>query len=174
MNMQEATLGITNSPFPVSYDGSGLMFGFACFALIVISSLSMMLASLLANHLWKDRSVGYDAVAALRSLVLAVCITAFIRSAPEVAYNISYAEASVNTLRTILFTKRVCDTVSLIPFIIWVATFWVWYPDIVIKLRSPQSLVWSDHRLASLKRFISIVLLSAALASAVTLGRAIH
>lgn len=174
MNMQEAVLGVNNSPFPVSYDGSGLMFGFASFALIVICSLSMMLGSLLINHLWKDRTVGYDAVAAIRSLVLAFCVAAFIRSSPEVAYNISYAEASPDTLRTILFIKRVCDSITLIPFMVWTGTFWVWYPDIVLKLRSPQSLVWSDHRLASLKRFVSIVLLSAALASVITLGRAIH
>lgn len=172
--MREQVLGMTHSPFPVSYDGSGMMFGFALFSLIVIASLSMMIGSLLVNHLFKDRRCGYDGVAALRSLVLAFCVAAFIRCSPEVAYNVAYAEASPSTLQTILFTKRVCDTITLIPFMIWAGTFWAWYPDMVLKLRSTTSMVWSDNRLASLKRFISIVLLSGALASAITLGRALN
>lgn len=170
--MREQILGMTHNPFPVSYDGSGIMFGFALFSLIVIASLSLMIGSMLVNHLFKDRAYGYDGVSALRSLVLAFCVAAFIRCSPEIAYNIAYAEASPSTLQTILFTKRVCDTITLIPFMIWAGTFWAWYPDMVLKLRSTRSMVWTDNRLASLRRFASIVLLSATLAGAITLGRA--
>lgn len=171
--LEKQVVGIVRGPFPVSYDDSSVMFGFALFSLIVVTALALMLGGLMTNHLWKDRKRGYDGVAAIRTLVLAVCTVSVIRCSPEVIYNISYAEASEGTLRTILFAKRLCDAASLIPVIVWMGTFWAWYPDIALRLRAPFAIVRSDHRLASLNRFVGVVLLSGALASVITVGRAL-
>ncbi|KQS01494.1 hypothetical protein ASG11_17730 [Sphingomonas sp. Leaf357] len=169
---QKALHIATTSPFPQSFDGSGTLFWFALFSLTVIPSLAIMLGGMLATHLYEDRELGIDAAAALRALVLAVCVTATMRCVPEVASMISYGEAAPATLQTILSVKRVFDSVSLVPVLFWMATFWVYYPEILLRLRSPSSVVWQDHKLASLKRFISVVILAAALAGSVTLGMA--
>lgn len=167
----QKALGIgAHSPFPQSFDGSGGLFWFSLFSLIVIPALATMLGTMLGNHLYHDRKYGFDAVAALRALVLAVCITAIVRCAPEVCYMISYSEATPQALQTILSIKRAAEAVSLLPVLFWMGTFVVFYPEIVLKLRSPTSSIWQDHKLSSLKRFIAVVILAAALAGSVTLG----
>lgn len=162
------------SPFPASFDGSGALFGMALASLIIMASLATMLAIILTRHLVADRRMGYDAVAAVRSLVLAVCSVAIMRCVPEVTYMVAYAEAQPATLAIILTVKRTLDVLSLIPVLVWMGTFWVWYPDIVLRLRDPMAIIWADHRLVSLKRFGSIVAMCCALALAITLGRLFH
>lgn len=168
----QKALGISTSPFPQSFDGSGVLFLWALFSLIVISSLATMLGSILARHLWLDRKFGIDAVSALRTLVSAVCVVALMRSVPEVVYMIAYSESSPSSLQTILIAKRYFDILSIIPVLGWMGTFWLWYPDIVLKLRSPTSMIWSYNRLPLLRRFASVVVLSAALALSITIGLA--
>jgi len=164
----------TTSPFPQSFDGSGMMFWWSLFAMIVIPSLAVMMGGMLSKHLYEDRSLGLDLTAWLRTIVLAVCAVATIRCVPEAAYMISYTEAAPATLQTILTIKRACEAVSLYPVLFWMALFWIFYPAIVLKLRSPSSVVWQDHKLPRLKRFISVVILAAGLAASVTLGIAFH
>ena len=174
IDITQQVLGVSASPYPVSFGGSGVLFCFALFSLIVISSLALMLGGILGRHIYKDRGYGFDAVAAIRVLVAAVCLVAIMRCVPEVTYMASYAEASHNTLQNILTVKRLLDSISLFPVLFWMAIFWIWYPDIVLKLRSKSAFIWQDHKLSSLKRFISVVSLSAALALAITLGVAVH
>jgi len=161
-----------HGPFPASFDGSPLLFGWALFSLILMPSLALMIGGYLGRDLWKDRRRGVDAVSALRSLVAAVCTAVVLRCVPEVIYMIAYAEASQPTIASILTVKRVCDILSLGPVIFWMGTFWLWYPDIVLKLRSPVALVWADNRWPRLGRFAGVSFLCAAFAASVALGRA--
>lgn len=161
-----------HGPFPLSFDGSPILYGWALFSLILMPSLASMIGGYLGRELWKDHKRGVDAVSALRSLVAAVCVTILLRCVPEVVYMICYAEASPHAIATILTVKRVCDITSLVPVIFWMGTFWLWYPDIVLKLRSPVALIWSDNRWPRLTRFAGVSFLCAAFAATVALGRA--
>lgn len=163
---------MTHGPFPQSFDGSPILFGWALFSLVLMPSLAMMIGGYLGRDLWRDRKRGVDAVSALRSLVTAVCVTILLRCIPEVVYMICYAEALPETIATILMAKRVCDITSLVPVMFWMGTFWLWYPDIVLKLRSPVNLVWADKRWPRLGRFAGVSFLCAAFAASVALGRA--
>ncbi|MEG3162975.1 hypothetical protein U1701_00025 [Sphingomonas sp. PB2P19] len=131
-----------------------------------------MIGSYLGRDLWSDRHRGIDAVSALRSLIFAVCSAVLMRCLPEVAYMICYAEAAPATLQLLLTVKRAFDIASLVPVMFWMGTFWLWYPDIVLKLRNPTSLIWSDSRWPRLGRFAGIAILSASLAATIALGRA--
>lgn len=157
--------------FPQSFDGSPALYGWALFSLFLMPSLAMMIGGYLTRDLWKDRRCGVDAVSALRSLVAAVCLAVMMRCLPEVAYMICFAETAPETRQMLLTVKRVFDIASLVPVMFWMGTLWLWYPDIVLKLRSPNTFIWSDKRWPRLGRFAAIAVLSAALAATIALSR---
>jgi uncharacterized membrane protein len=170
-NVAQQALGIgTTSPYPQSFDGSGLLFWCALFAMIVISALASMLGGLLANHITRDRRSGFDHVAALRLQVFAMCIFTIMLCLPNAVYMISYGEATPATLQAILIFKRAIEAASIPVAIAWMALYSISQAGIILKLRSPNSMIWQDHKLASLKRFGWVVVLSAGLAASVTIG----
>ena len=164
--------GVLHGPFPPSFDGSPVLYGWALFSLLLMPGLATMIGGFLGRDLWRDRRRGVDSVSALRSLVTAVCVTILLRCIPEVVYMICYPEATDESIARILTVKRVCDIISLVPVMFWMGTFWLWYPDIVLKLRSPVSLIWSDNRWPRLGRFVMVTVLCAAFAATVAFGRA--
>lgn len=168
------TLGMTSSPFPASFDGSGGLFAFVLFAMIVASTLALTLWIVQAKQLWADRRFGRDPSWALNSLVLAVCTGIMMRCIPDATYMISFGDAAPVTIQRILTVKRVMDFMFLAPVIYWMAVFWMYRSDIMLKLRSPSNIVYSDFRFAQLKRFAGLVSMSFGLAVAVTLGRLYH
>lgn len=165
---------MTTSPFPASFDGSGGLFAFVLFAMIVASTLALTLGIVQVKQLWADRRYGYDPSWAINSLVLAVCTGLMMRCVPDATYMIAFGDASPATIQRILTVKRVMDFFFLAPVLFWMALFTMWRADISLKLRSPSNVVFSDYRYARLKRFIGLVSLSAGLAVAVTLGRLYH
>jgi hypothetical protein len=172
--LKAATLGTGNNPFPPSFDGSSKLFAFVLFAMLVASCLGVILATFQVRQLYADRRYGRDASWAINSLVLAVCCGLLMRCVPDAIYMISFGDASPAALATILTVKRVLDFLFLAPVLTWMGLFWMYRSDIQLKLRSPANRVYSDYRLASLKRFIGVVILSGALAVCLTLGRLFH
>lgn len=168
------TLGMTNSPFPASFDGSSNLFAFVLFAMIVASTLALTLALVQVKQLWADRRYGYDPSWALNSLVLACCTAVLMRCIPDAIYMISFGDAAPATIQRILTVKRFMDFLFLAPLFYWMAIFRMYRADIILKLRSPSNVVYSDFRFAQLKRFTGLVGLSGALAIGVTLGRLYH
>jgi hypothetical protein len=160
---------MVEAPFPPSFEGSSKLFAFVLFAMIVASCLAVILGSFQLRQLWADRRFGRDAAWSINTLVLAVCVGLLMRCLPEAIYMISFGDASTRTLLTILTVKRSMDFMFLAP-----GLFWMWKADVQLKLRNPANVVYSDYRIASLKPFISVVTLSAALAICITLGRLFH
>lgn len=165
------TLGYAKSPFPVSFDGSGALYGAALFVLIVITCLSVMLGIAHAQRLWTDRRQGKTLVWAFRSFVAAVCVAAIVRCAPEVVYMIAYADAAPATLQSILLVKRALDVFAIVPVLSWMSIVWLYGPEIEFAIKYPVSKMWTDHRLHRLRRFSSVVGLEGAFAITVTVGR---
>lgn len=164
-------LGYASSPFPVSFDGSGALFGAALFALIVATALSVMSGVAHFRRLWIDRREGNVLATAYRITITAFCSTAILLCAPEVVYMIAYADSSAETLQTMLLVKRALNVFALVPFLIWLSMTYLYGPEIEFAIKYPIGKMWTDHRLHRLKRFASIVGLAAAFATAVTIGR---
>lgn len=87
---------------------------------------------------------------------------------------IAFGDAAASTLQNILIVKRVMDFCFLAPLVFWSGLFMMYRVDILFKLRSPTSYVYTDFRWAALTRFTGLVLTSAALAVCITLGRLYH
>jgi hypothetical protein len=168
------TLGMTDSAFPASFDGSGGLFAFVLFAMIVASCLSSTLALVQIKQLWADRRHGHDPAWAINSAVLTSCITVLMLCVPDTTYMISFGDAEPATLQAILLAKRFFDFLFLAPLIYSMAVFVVWREDIFLKLRSPPAPIYSGYRYARLIRFGGLVALCFGLAVAVTLGRLYH
>jgi hypothetical protein len=167
----QRALGYAESPFPVSFDGNGALYASALFTLLIVCSLTIMVGFAHAQRLWIDRKEGKTLAWAFRTLVVSVCTAAFIRAAPEVVYMIAYADASAATLQAILIVKRLMDTITLVPFLGWVSMVWLYGTEIEFAIKRPASRMWIDHRSHRLKRFATVVILSAAFAVTVTAGR---
>jgi hypothetical protein len=170
-NLAQQALGIgTTSPYPQSFDGSGLLFWSALFGMLTVTCLCTMLGMLLGNHLARDRKLGFDSVAALRTTITMSCLVLIMLCAPNFLYMVSYHEGTPKTLQMILTVQRACQALCVLPLVVGVGTFFAYYAEIVLRLRSPNSRIWTDYRLASLKRFAMVVVLSGALAASVTIG----
>lgn len=174
--MSDATLpakvlGYSASPFPVSFDGSGGLFGSALFGLIVCTSLAVMLGVSHFRRLWIDRKQGNILVEAFRWTIVCVCLGLIDRAVPEIVYMIAYADSSPSTLQTILTVKRICDTLMIIPAGGWMVTLFIYGPEIEFAIKYPSGKMWTDNRLHRLKRFGYITTLAGAFALTVTIGR---
>jgi hypothetical protein len=170
-SLHARVLGYAASPFPVSFDGNGVLYAAALFVLIVITSLATMVGIAHAQRLWADRAQGKTLAWAFRTLITAVCAASIIRCSPEVVYMIAYADASAETLQSILVIKRSLDVFAIVPVLLWMSIVWLYGPEIEFAMKYPAGKMWTDHRLHRLRRFASIVGLAGALAVTVTLGR---
>lgn len=159
------------SPFPVSFDGNGALYGAALFVLITVTALSIMLGSQHAQRLWADRKSGKTLAWAFRTLVVCVCTALIVRASPDIVYLIAYGDATEATLQNILVVKRAFDVAALVPILGWMSMLWLYGTEIEFAIKYPAGKVWTDYRLHRMKRFVTVVALAGAFALSVTLGR---
>ena len=157
---------------PTSFDGNGFLFAGDLFALLMITSLSSVIATVFGRLLWASRHEARGPAWAFCSLVFAACIAAIIRYPPEIVYSISYGEVSQHTRDVIQNIKRVCNVVSMFPAIFWLSTVYVWRNEIILRLKAPTARIWVDYRFSQGKGLLfSVTGLSFVLSTAIALGR---
>lgn len=126
----------TQSPFPVSFDGSTLRFQTALFSMLTLAMCGAVIAGWMTREMWRGRRDAYpwEPLFAVR-LILGLCgFQAFIRCMPEAAYMITYREGTVEVLAQILMIKRYLDSSTIVPGLTWMVTAYLSYVSICTHL----------------------------------------
>lgn len=128
----------TQSPYPASFDNSGVLYGLALHALLCISVCALIFWCWMARDIWRDRFNSHPTslLFSFRAIFLLICTAAFMRAMPEVIYMTRYGEVSGDVMAKILAVKRIADIFTLPVVMTWMAWFIVVYPFNVIELKS--------------------------------------
>lgn len=112
---------MAESPFPPSFQGSGVAYAFSLFALLLISMIGAGTVSLAARNLMV-RDIGkLDRIMHLAFLLASIGATS--RCAADAIYMMAWGEVSAQTLEALMFGKRVVDSLVMFPVVTWMALY---------------------------------------------------
>ena len=142
---------MAESPFPPSFQGSGVAYAISLFALLLISMIGAGTVSLAARNLMVFGISKYDRIIHIAFLLAAVGATP--RCAADAIYMMAWGEVSAPTLEDLMFGKRIIDSLVMYPVVTWMTL----YGLKISKLDKGR------HRVARYGIMVSLVALLAAI-----------
>lgn len=135
------------SPFPPSFDGSPLSYGFGLFGDIVAASLSLtmllsyvfetintrQLTALYPNSTFASRVAVWSPLFLYRAGMISILTFVVMRTAPDAVWMLAWGEVSEPTIRLLLMADLVFDGAAIIPLLM-AAFCWAWGRQVIPQL----------------------------------------
>lgn len=110
---------MAESPFPPSFQGSGLSYGLALFSLMMIAIVGFYVVSVASRNIWANRK----AETWEHILALMAAVGASGRCIMDALYKMAWGEVNAGTLSYLLTAKNIVDAIIVIPVIGWMAIY---------------------------------------------------
>lgn len=175
------------SPFPPTFDGNPLSYGFGLFGDVVASALAL---TLLLSYLFESRrhraiakmvdaqnqTYGHRAWSPLflyRSTVSSLLLFVVMRSLPDAVWMLAWGEVPEPTIRLLLVLDLISDGLALVP-LFFAVLCWCWGRQVIPQMLvtelkvgvsggPPWEIIWKNGR---------IILVVLVIAIGVTIGKA--
>jgi hypothetical protein len=128
-------------PYPPSFDNSPMLYAGALGSVTALACLMAMITGWMAREIWRDRRYVHPktALTAFRVILLTAALTSFIRALPDAIYMYAWNEVDSETMRTILFFKRLADSMSIAPGAVWTVLLLLAYAPIANSLKTASA-----------------------------------
>jgi hypothetical protein len=125
------------SALPPSVDGSAALYAYALFGLTVLFCIASSVTAWMSRDLYRDRLYVHplSALTAFRLIMFFSGITGVIRTGPEIAYMMAYNEGPTSLIASIMFMKRIADSMASFSGLAWSSILVLAYPSISSALR---------------------------------------
>lgn len=175
------------SPFPPSFDGSPLAYGFGLFGDVVAASLALTLLLTYVFEARRDRQIrawinapnvvyphsAWSPLFLYRATIVSLLVFVIMRALPDAVWMLAWGEVTDSTIRLLLEIDLVADGFALGP-LFFAVMCWAWGRQVipqmlVIELQAgihggpPWDVLWKNGR---------IVLVVLIIAVGVTIGKA--
>lgn len=112
---------MANSPYPPSFQGSGWLYAFAVFSMLLISVVGMVTIVVAGKNSSDQKAWSTGRWTHLAFMLAATGAT--IRCATEAAYKMAWGETSTRILELLLTIKNIRDAMVFIPVLSWMGIY---------------------------------------------------
>jgi hypothetical protein len=168
------------SPFPPSFDGSPLAYGFGLFGDVVATALALTLLlsyvfeerrhrtvnRMLGNPVGRPKTRTWSPLFLYRASIMSLLTFVVLRALPDAVWMLAWGEVPESTIRALLVADLVCDGLALGP-LFFAVLCWCWGRQVipqmlVTELRQgvtggpPWDVLWKNGRIVGVVLIIAI------------------